>query len=309
MKSHISFHRCLALLVCIVLTLGVSEFSARYLIPRFSSIEGRVAVEREQARSIHSSLQHRQLLIVGNSLLEASVQLTSINAAMPPGWHAKRFVIENTAFLDWYFGIKGLLESGARPDVMALMLSPKQLITNNLRGTYSAYHLFSAADSLRAGLMAGYHPTEISGLLIGHISAAYGLRTEIRSVAMQRVVPNAEVIANIFKGGRGSEFDWADSNIRHIAEARFESLQALCKQYQVQCIFLPPAEPEITDHALAASHIATAHGLESDHFLFSEPYSTGDFQADRFHMSQQGAKAYSAKLGPALASWLTHQFQ
>lgn len=309
MKSNSTFRRCVALLACIALVMGASEFAARYLIPRFSSIEGRVAIERAQARSIQSAPHRRQLLIVGNSLLEASVQVPSIRAAMPGDWQAKRFVIENTAFLDWYFGIKGLLEAGSRPDVLALMLSPKQLITNNLRGTYSSYHLFSAVDSLRAGLLAGYHPTEISGLLIGHLSAAYGLRTEIRSVAMQRAIPNAEVIAQIFKGGRGTEFDWEDPKVRRIAEERFNSLQSLCKQYEVRCIFLPPAEPELTAHTRTASHMASTYGLASDHFLFSEPYSEGDFQSDRFHMSQQGAKAYSAKLGPALASWLTQQFQ
>ena len=304
MKSSSNFNRCLALLGAAAMVLGASEFAARFLIPRFSGIEGRVAVERSEARSLHSTPQHRQLLIVGNSLLEASVQVPAINAALTDGWQAKRFVIENTAFLDWFFGIKGLLEAGSRPDVLALMLSPKQLITNNLRGTYSSYHLFSAEDSFRAGRLAGYHPTEISGLLIGHFSAAYGLRTEIRSVAMQRAIPHAETIAQIFKGGRGTEFDWRDPKVRHIAEQRFDSLRALCEQYQIRCIFLPPAEPTLTDHARAASQIATAHGLAADQFLFSEGYATGAFQSDQFHMTQQGAKAYSAKLGPALAAWL-----
>ena len=63
-------------------------------------------------------------------------------------------------------------------------------------------------------------------------------------------------------------------------------LRALCEQYQIRCIFLPPAEPTLTDHARAASQIATAHGLAADQFLFSEGYATGAFQSDQFHGSK-----------------------
>lgn len=294
------------ILLCAIALIG-TELAARILIPRISTIEKRVTTERDAARAIRPQVERGQVLLVGNSLLEASVRVDQLSGAWQPAWRVQRFVVEDTSYLDWYFGLKTLLESGTKPNVVAMMLSPKQLLKNQLRGTYSAYHLMSARNALEAGGRAGYGLTDMSGLLIGHLSAAYGLRTEIRNVAMQKAVPHPDALAQAFKAPRGIDPSWQDPKVMAQALSHLSEFKALCDRYGVRCVLIPAPELHPGKAYAEMTRAGQSAGLASASFAMPAGYVSEQFQSDRFHMNATGAQAYTAALGIALAEWLPTQ--
>jgi len=53
--------------------------------------------------------------MLGNSLLLEGVEFPGLSRDLRPEIEARRFVVDNTSYLDWYYGIRSLLRRGARP--------------------------------------------------------------------------------------------------------------------------------------------------------------------------------------------------
>src|SRR4051812_45762801 len=115
---------CLVIAGCVTVVLGI-EAVARVGFDRMSRIQRRTVDEYQAARTIgHGpATDQKQLLLVGNSLLEEDVRFEDLRAALFPRWNTRRFVAEQTFYIDWYYGMKRLFRVGARPDVVVLMLS------------------------------------------------------------------------------------------------------------------------------------------------------------------------------------------
>ena len=285
----------LLLFACGIVYLSI-ELIARYLVPHISQIESRTAAEDSAARSIARSADGRHtLLLLGNSLLRTAVDLPLLHAGLAPNWSVRRYVVESTNYIDWYYGIRGLLESGSAPDAIALMLNVRQFLSDDIRDTYSAYRLFSAADTVRAGIRAGKHPTEIASLLIGHFSAYYGLRLEIRKYAFQKIVPESESLTRLLLAVPSTE-KVSLERVETKGLARLRELGGLCKKYVVRCIFVVPPEmnpPEIRSWLVT---IAEAEGFASARFDLTQQLPSHYFEPDHFHFSEQGATAYTSHL-------------
>ncbi len=67
------------------------------------------------------------MLLVGNSLLNEGVQIDALRSDLASEYAVSRLVIEQTHYLDWYFGLRRLLEEGSHPSVIILTLDPSQL--------------------------------------------------------------------------------------------------------------------------------------------------------------------------------------
>jgi hypothetical protein len=228
----------LRLLAVILAGLILVEALARVAVPRISRIESRVTREREEARHLGArGAGPPPVLIVGNSLLLFAVDVDGLQQRLSPEWRLHRFVIESSGYVDWYFGLRNLFERGNRPAAVVLMLSADQLVSDEIRGTYSAYHLFSLRDSVAAGVRAHMHPTEISGLVLGNLSAFYGIREDIRKFALQKVVPGAAGLAalSVAQPRRSGSMD--PGRLDREARARLAELSSLCAAYEVRCLF------------------------------------------------------------------------
>ena len=305
----------------LIMSAGVmcaTELASRLVVPKISRIESIVESEQRAANSIGVSGSARPtLLIVGNSLLKTGVDMPALRQSLAPEWHVQRFMIEQTDYLDWYFGLQNLLENGNKPAAIALMLNARQVLANSVRGSYSAYRLFSAVGTVRAGLSAGYHPTEISGMLVGHFIAYYGLRAELRKFAFQRVVPGAVPLAAlILREPVPSAINTAQFDA--VGRDRLEAFGRLCKRYAVRCLFLVPPSQKNSPARLELVSLAGQAGLsgpELDVGFSAGPLRDGDawgdqfFDVDHFHFSPAGAAAYTLRLGHALKRILVPERQ
>ena len=297
----------MARLLCLIgLALFAAELVGRFVVPRISKIEARVATEEAAAHGLSAAPgAPPATLIVGNSLLLASVTIAELSRQLEPEWRTQRFVVERSYYNDWYFGLRNLFSNGSRPNTVVLMLSPRQLIADNIRGAYSAFHLFSAADSARAGVRAGLHPTVISGLVLGHLSAYYGTREETRKVAFQKVVPGASALAAVLVGPPRVARELDESNLHAESARRLVELSRLCAGYAIRCMFVPAPRPGGTNSEdLIVIQEAERAGLRAAALQPHDAWSVQDFESDGYHMNPVGAVRFTAAFGMTLKAAL-----
>lgn len=302
-------HVIALLATCAMVFIG-AELVARYAVPKISKIESRTTAERAASFHIEPLMNgQRTVLVVGNSLMKTGIDLPLLQKEMQPNWRVQRFIVENTDYYDWYFGLTNLLESGSRPSAIVLMLNTRQFLAGGVRGPNTAYRLFSAMGTLRAGMAAGYHPTEISGMLVGHFSAYYGSHQEIRKVLFEHVVPDALPMIEMMLPERPATDVITSTRIDVEGEPRLVSLRDLCDRFSVKCIFVVP--PSMRNSApqdeLVALTAKFGMGGPRFHLGFGANNIAADgtwplkfFDTDRFHYSTAGAAAYTSLLGQAL---------
>ena len=166
-RSHAQPRRATATLLVGVALFGLAlECGTRLFIHRMSASLARISQEADAAARVRRTEQApRQLLIVGNSLLMADVDMAALSRGIGPRWQATRFAIEQTTYYDWQFGLRRLLAAGARPDAIVLCLEPRHLVSSGLRTEIFAYFLLQRMDIYRASRTLRLTPTETSDLL------------------------------------------------------------------------------------------------------------------------------------------------
>lgn len=291
--------RPLVLLAVLGASLLLAEGVARVVVPKISKIESRVVKESQASRRLLAQADTpRRVLFAGNSLLLDSTEPERLIQRMSTGgWTASRLTIEQSAYMDWYHGLRHQFQKHGRPDAVVLMMSPTQFMSTSARGSYSAYHLLGPTESLRYGLQAGRHPTEVTGMMFGSLAAYYGLHTELRQVALAKIIPGMDALADRIEAAavtrrKSAEIPPTDEQLGQ----RVSALQDLCRSGGVRCLFvLPPAsQPSAWQDRLATQ--AQAGGLHTRELLSTTQFAPTDYRADGYHMSSAGAARYTNEL-------------
>ena len=142
-----------AVLVSAVVVLLGAELLSRYAFPRISQIEGRINNDEREALAIRTPALGSPpvALLVGNSLLLRGLDYPKIRTEMAPEARVVRFVIENTEYLDWYYGLHQMFASGVRPSMVVVCLNLGQTVSSRTLGDYGARHLFGVSELLPVG--------------------------------------------------------------------------------------------------------------------------------------------------------------
>jgi len=292
------------MLVAIVLFLAAVETGTRAVVQKASRIEYRVDAEYSMAKALHRAPDAKHLLVVGNSLLLFDVQFDSLRAALSPRWVPTRLVLEQTNFLDWYYGLRQLLATGASPDAVALVLAPDQLVNSQIRGDYSVYRLMGTRDALDASRELHVHPTIAARYLLSSVSAAYGLRSEYRKVLLGRLIPDMEKLTP--RIAHEDRTVLADSEVYNRAYERLTRLKALLDAQNTKLVFvLPPVTSmdrwnQIVRRAGEDARVPVVMAFDRTSF------SAGDYRSDGYHMNEGGALRFTSRLVPPLRSALTY---
>lgn len=288
----------LALAVCLV---AGTELVTRFIINPRSAIQRRVEAERSAALALRpaSPGQPRTLLLAGNSLLLHSVDIDLLNRQLQPEARATRFVIESTFYWDWYFGLQRLLDEGARPDRIIVVLSPYQILSVDLRNDYFAYYLMRAHDIVPVAHSASLHPTVASQLLFARFSLFYGIRNEVRKHLLTSLLPGLEQFAAMLTAHAAAPtpLPGAEQQLRR----RIQGLQALSRRYSLPIsVLVPPSGSSAAIRSfdpivarLAAESPAIFAALPSSETVPSEYF-------DGFHTNAQGRQRHTLALAAAL---------
>ena len=295
-QGHNHYARAVALaLIGFGLLIGLLEAGTRLAFDRVSQIGNRIAREYALARSMAPGRpgEPPTILIVGNSLLMQGVDFPNLQqAAERTGARVSRFAIENTAWLDWYYGIRRLLAEGLRPSVIILCLDTPQLMSSSIRGDYSSFYLFQVRDIPAVARETHYNLTRASGLLFAHYSRFYADRNNLRSFLLNRLdPPYIEMMQEITV--RPAPLP-SGVDIERMAETRLSALRAAGNPSGVRCILLIP--PGFTAGEKEISAAAARVGAEVWVPIPQNALPHSDYQNDGFHLNQHGAAIFTKAL-------------
>jgi hypothetical protein len=286
----------IASIVCLML--GAETFS-RDVFPRISQIERRIHEDEGQVRAIpaHSSDPQPTVLLAGNSLLLRGLDYPLIRTDLAPHARVVRFAIENTEYLDWYYGLRHLFAAGVRPAMVVLCLNLGQTVSPRTLGDYSARHLFGAAELLPVAHEAGLGATGTSDLILAHWSAFYASRSTMRNFVLNKTAPAYAAAMHALADNTRAPLP-PDAELMRTARARLRALDILCRQSGVELVLLIP--PSVAGHN---DLLASAAALETVNFDY--PFPAGAlgadlFRADGAHLNQQGAAVFTQALAGIL---------
>jgi hypothetical protein len=294
----------IAVIVSFVAVFLGAEVLSRYAFPRISQIEGRIRSDERQASSIGTpaSGSPPTVLLVGNSLLLRGLDYPKIRSEMAPGVRVIRFGIENTEYVDWYYGLRHMFATGVRPSMVVVCLNLGQTVSSTTLGDYSARHLFGVSELLPVAHDSGMDATRTSGLILAHWSAFYASRSTIRNFILNVTDPPYARAMHVLADSAPNPLP-ADDELVSMARQRLNAMQQLCNQYHIRLVLLIPPTLGRYEELLAS-----AASLEHVDFDYPLPVGTlgPEFFSDGTHLNPQGAAVFTNDIARCLRARLAN---
>ena len=282
-----------ALLVCAAVLYLCIEGAARFGLERVSRIHRRIMDEAAESRILTQppSGGRKRILLVGNSLLLEGVDMTMLSAGLRSRYETHRFVVEQTSYLDWLYGLKKLFRNGTRADVILLCLNTPQLTSPGIRGDFSSRMLFDVQDIWPAARDSHADLTQTSGYYLAHYSEFYATRAQLRSVLMLHLAP--PVVFMWHESVTRRAVIPPDDQLVPVMAARFRQLNELCGRYGAQFVFLDPPDRQSGDVAMLRAGEQT--GVRVLRPIPNKSLSI-DYYQDGFHLNGKGAALFTTAI-------------
>lgn len=292
------------LLCCVVLLWILAETVVRGGLSKSSRIEGRIESEHQALLSTTNESGSAKLLVIGNSLLNAGVDFPAFQNGMGSGFKASRYVIEQTNYLDWYYGLRRLYKEGVRADFVVLPLSARQMIADGVRGDYFAYRMMNASDFLDVARDAKLSATSAFSLLLGRWSAFYGTRSETRKFILSKTIPGVMGLVSYLSPGPDPNPLDHERTVR-VAAQRLKRIDELVRDNGGRFVFIVPASLD-PNEGIYLEEAGRSAGISVLVPMHTETLSPNDF-TDGFHLNPAGAsrftKALALNLQEAIAAF------
>jgi hypothetical protein len=285
-----------------VILLGL-ELASPAILTRFSRIERREQSEGRAARELHPFTPdgHPTVLLVGNSLLIEGVQMDSLQDHLAGQCAVSRFGIEQTQYLDWYFGLRRLLQEGSRPSVILLSLATDQFASTLTLGESLARRQMSAKDFPLLVREAKLDKTTASTYLFAHWSNWLADKGFIRQDILILLVPNFRELATRIADHGPHISDPAVLLTR--ARQRLPELHDLTQTYGVKIVLLVP--PTLRqDHSQEVQEIGKEAGVPV--WVLSPPGEfSRDLFRDGFHLNDRGSEIFTTRLANQISAQIS----
>lgn len=276
-------------LACAVVVYVIVDSAALLELSTISTINRRIFSERNAARTVQPARSGgKTVLFTGNSLLLEGVDFPRLARELRPQFEATRYVIEATAYYDWYYCLRGLFRRGARPDYVVVCLSPPHLMSNGINGDFSARFMFDFPDIWPVSRATHSSLTTTTSLYAAHFSTFYGVRAQLRSALI------GKVIHRIPEMWQHSVFVKAvvppDQEVLPIFTERLEGLKTLCESNGVHLIYLVPPTAQGGDNAIleAGKRLGVPVMRPIPNYSLPEEY-----YQDGLHLNTRGAALFT----------------
>lgn len=241
------------------------------------------------------------VLIVGNSLLKKGIDISLLNEKLGPEYKVTRFVVEDTNYLDWYYGLHRLFREGARPRAVVLVLNARQLISPEVHGDAFATLLMDPYDLLAVKRTVAIDNTTASNLLFANLSRYYGLRSELHKWFLVHMLPDFPDLAAKLRPATAPLA--ADDEIDKKAAERLREISSLCAQYGARFVFVVPPSAASRDGSGAIQTAGNRAGVQV--FVPFQPQQLPlDLYSDGFHLNYRGASVFTDALSSGLRQLL-----
>jgi len=289
------------LTLCALFCAGL-EFGERYELPRIEAKDARLTREyacAEELRSVPG--RPVPVLIVGNSLLRKGINIRLLNRKLQPEFAVTPFVVEDTNYLDWYYGLQRLFREGARPKAVILLLTARQMVSRDVRGDNFAQLLMDRHDLMAVKRTIATDNTVTSNLLFANLSRFYGMRSEVHKTFLLRLLPDFPDLAAKLRPPTPPLTP--DSEIEKEAANRLREISSLCSQYGAQFVFVVPPSTAARDGSSAIQRAGSSVGVQV--FVPFQPQQLPlDLYSDGFHLNYEGADVFTQALGAGLRQLL-----
>ena len=270
------------------------EAASPVVLAHISRTERRVGSELKAARSLQAATPdgRKTVLLAGNSLLLEGVHLDNLHDTLAPQYEVSRLGIEQTQYFDWYFGLRRLLEEGARPSVIVLSLASDQFASRFTLGESFANRLMSTRDFPLVIDKIKLDRTTASTYLFAHWSHWLANKAFIRQGVLILLIPRfRELAARIADHGPHVH---DPAVLIASAQERLPELGNLARTYGLTIVLMiPPTLRE--DQSRQVQAIGDAVGVPV--WVLSPP---GEFPRelyrDGFHLNDRGAEIFTARL-------------
>jgi hypothetical protein len=259
-----------------------------------SRIEARIANDHAAVLAIRKS-DKPSVLLVGNSLLLEDIDYARLRDSLRGQAYAVRFPIEETEYLDWFYGLRRLFDEGAQPDMVILCINAEHLISSSIRGDYSVYYLFRFRDIPQVRRTIGYDLTKASGLALSRFSIFYAARNNLRNFVLTSTAPAyTEMLRRVATPQVQLP---PDQEIQRVGETRLTALRTLCSSHGAQFVFLLPPGVGLGETSLARAGTHSRTDLMVPIHLNA---LGGDKFKDGFHLNASGAQLFTDKVSALL---------
>jgi hypothetical protein len=275
------------------------EVSSPRILARLSRIQRRISGETALAMHLSPTDDgHPTILIAGNSLLNEGVQIDALRNDVANDYAVSRLVIEQTHYLDWYFGLRRLLEEGSHPSVIILTIDPAQLASTFTLGESFARRQMSLHDLPLVVRETRLDRTTASTYFFAHFSNWLGDKGFIRQAVMILLVPHFRELAGRI-ADHGAHITERDRLVG-AAQQRLPELAALAQSHGVQIIILfPPALKE--NYSLDIQQVGASVNVPV--WVPSVPGEfSRDLYMDGYHLNPQGAQIFTERLAAQIRS-------
>jgi hypothetical protein len=290
------------LLIVIAISCLAIEVGSSLFVGRASKIRRRFDTQRAEALQVRRSAANGSpsVLLVGNSLLQRGIDLPRLQEKVGPSARLTRYAVSNTAYLDWYYGLRRLFHESSLPDVVIVVLNPRQFISRSIAGDYAVHSMVDAQDLMNLAADLGSSNTEASSLVAERASAFYGSRSDIRIFALQIILPRFEEVRDLITP-TSSELPTEDE-ISQRVEPRIDAMRHVCAEHGAfMMVLVPPALGR--DGSEGLKRAAARFDIP-----VLAPYSPdelpADFFSDGFHLNAKGAARFTDRVAQMLRSRL-----
>lgn len=286
-------------LICLACFCVLVEVVTRVGFTHISHLESRTAAEHKAALHVIRSSTVPSLLLLGNSLPLEGIDVPQLNAGLGGRTSVTRFVIEQTQYLDWYYGIRRLFRDESKPNIVLLCMDTTHLMSTQTRGEYSAFYLFRLQDIPAVSREAGYNLTQTAGLVLAHYSLFYAGRTSMRNFLLNRVDPAyANLLHNL---GSAQGRSAARKPEEKMMAERLIRVRQLCEENGSRFIFLlPPGHGKGEHELLSAGQKTGTTVIVPIHLNAFGP----DKFRDGYHLNATGRQIFTQELINRLQTYL-----
>ena len=288
-----------ALLSLVLFCLGI-EVLARFGFAHVSRIEARISSDHAAVLAIRKN-DKPSVLLIGNSLLLEDINAARLRKSLGGRAYAIPFPIEETEYLDWFYGLRRIFAEGSRPDMVVLCINSSHLTSFRVRGDYSVYYLFNLLDIPAISRRVHYDLTKASGLVLSRFSLFYAARNNLRNFVLIRAAPSYAEMQRLSAVSQ-AQFP-SNQQLQQIAAARLSEMRTLCSSYGAKFVFLLPPGFGSDEAALVQAGTRS----ETDLLIPVHLNALGrDKFKDGLHLNASGARIFTDEFSALLQSRFLH---
>ena len=282
------------LLLALCAVLLALEAGARWLAPLVNRNLRRFERECAGSMAVGKGLRPDQsgVLLLGNSLTLTDVDMELLAGELGPSNRLARWAIDDTNYLDWYFGLRRAVRNGARPKLILLGGRSSHFLAGHVRDRFFAHYILDWRDLPEAAARTGADATGVSNLGLAQASAFYGSRDEIFKRCLTALVPSFPKLGRQMAAGAKRAAAPAALPAAVLSE-RFKELQQLASRCGARLVLWVPPAPGPDPGAALLSQAAEREGIPVILPGGQEAWAKEDF-SDGFHMTPEAARRFTA---------------